>query len=134
VRALVRAGADDDHVGDALTAGSAEQEAASRAWLHVLNRDAGTHRQVGCVLFQIIDDLVARDVSVWVVSRVQCSWEVKRPVRGDQPKAVLAATPGLGDAIPLQHHVLDAQGPQLVAHCQPRLPAADHDQGHAYRS
>jgi hypothetical protein len=30
--------------------------------------------------------------------------------------------------------VLDAEGPQLVAHGQPRLPTADHDQGHAYRS
>jgi hypothetical protein len=102
--------------------------------LQAVNRDAGVYRQVGCVLFQIIDDLLARGESFWVVPCVRCVGEVKRPVRGDQPEAVPASAPGFGDVVPLQHNVLDAEGPQLVAHGQPRLPAADHDQGHAYRS
>ena len=86
----------------------------------------------GGIPLEVVDDLVACDVPLRVVTGVRRARQVQRPVRGHQREAVPAVSPCLRDPACLEHDVLDPDQAQLAADRQTRLPRSDNDDGHPH--
>lgn len=77
---------------------------------------------------------MTRNETLGIVARVGSAGQTHRPIRRYQTEAVPETTPGLANPGPFQHHVINAEGGQLVAHREARLAPSDHnDRGVAGR-
>lgn len=79
------------------------------------------------IVLDITDDVLAHHEALGIVPLVREAGQLTLPVRRYQTEGVPApVSPITTRAVPLEHDVVDPRAREVVAHRQPRLPAADH--------
>src|SRR5262249_44423146 len=94
------------------------------------DRHAGAHRrgEGPRVRFQVVSHLGPGHEAVRVGTAVGPPREPALPARGQKVERIPPlAPPALSDAPPFEDHVLDAADPEMPAHREPGLSAADDD-------
>lgn len=127
LRALVRAGRQDDVAcGDRARGGVRDEAAVRRGQTGDLH--AQPHRRVdhGRVLGQVVDDVGAGHEAVRVGAVVGHAGQQEGEVRGDEAEAVPAVVPAAAEPVAaVDHQMADAGAGQVMAGGQARLPGSD---------
>ena len=124
---MVAADGEDDGVRGGGTVGGVDQEATVGSG-DQRDPDAFLQRRFDAtgVVLHIGDDIVTDHETVRIVAGVIEAGQFALPVRRDQAEAVpTLRAPGMGDAVFLEHDVIDGVGGQVIAHGQAGLAAAN---------